>query len=78
MSSTLATVDRVPDASAMIEFRRFRVVPHRRELLADGRPIKLGGRDFDVLMALIEVPGAVVSKDELMRRAWGMRIISKR
>jgi len=43
-------------------------VPHRRELLADGGPIKLGGRAFDLLMALIETSGAVISKDELMRR----------
>src|SRR4029077_4666091 len=28
---------------ASVEFGRFRVLPHRRELLADGRPTKLGG-----------------------------------
>jgi hypothetical protein len=28
------------------------VLPEHRELLAHGRPIKLGGRAFDVLMAL--------------------------
>ncbi|HEY1979000.1 MAG TPA: hypothetical protein VGH13_02860 [Xanthobacteraceae bacterium] len=60
----------MPDAPVIVEFGRFRVVPHRRELLADGRPIKLGGRDFDALMALIETTGAVISKDELMSRAW--------
>jgi hypothetical protein len=27
---------------------------HRRERLADGQPVGLGGRSFDVLMALIE------------------------
>jgi DNA-binding winged helix-turn-helix (wHTH) protein len=44
----------------MAEFGRFGI-------LADGRPIRLGGRAFDVLMALIEASGAVVSKDELSR-----------
>jgi DNA-binding winged helix-turn-helix (wHTH) protein len=39
------------------------VLPRRRELLVEGRPIKLGGRAFDVLMALIEAGGAVVGKD---------------
>jgi TolB-like protein/DNA-binding winged helix-turn-helix (wHTH) protein len=68
-------VDHVPGALAIVEFGRFRVVPHRRELLADGRPIKLGGRDFDVLMALIEASGTVVSKDELMSRVWTGRIV---
>src|SRR5258708_23256016 len=37
------------DASAIVEFGRFRVEPHRRELLADDQPIKLGGRAFDLL-----------------------------
>jgi DNA-binding winged helix-turn-helix (wHTH) protein len=62
---------------AIVEFGRFRVVPHRRELLADGRPIKLGGRDFDVLVALIEASGTVVSKDELMSRVWTGGIVEE-
>src|SRR6266446_1169751 len=62
-------------APAAIEFGRFSVLPHRRELLAEGRPLELGGRAFDVLMALIEVSGAVVSKDALMNRVWPDRII---
>ena len=52
-----------PEEPAGITFGRFRVLPHRRELLADGRPIKLGGRAFDLLMALVEARGAVVSKN---------------
>ena len=64
-------------APAAIEFGRFRVLPHRRELLADGRPMELGGRAFDVLMALIEARGAVVSKDELMERVWPDRIVEE-
>jgi DNA-binding winged helix-turn-helix (wHTH) protein len=35
---------------------RFLVLPHRRELLADGQPNKLGRRAFGMLMALIEAP----------------------
>jgi DNA-binding winged helix-turn-helix (wHTH) protein len=53
-----------------VMFGRFQVLPDRRELLADGRPVKLGGRAFDVLMALIEARGAVVSKEALMARVW--------
>jgi hypothetical protein len=30
-----------------IEFGRFRRLCHRRELLAEGQPIDLGGRAFD-------------------------------
>jgi predicted ATPase/DNA-binding winged helix-turn-helix (wHTH) protein len=53
-----------------VTFGRFQVSPLRRELLADGQPIKLGGRTFDVLVTLIEAHGAVVTKDELMERVW--------
>jgi predicted ATPase len=52
-------------------------LPHRRELLADGQPIKLGGRAFDVLMALIEARGAVLSKNALMARVWPDRIVEE-
>src|SRR5271156_6528531 len=77
MSSTIAAVDHAPDAPVIVEFGRFRVVPHRRELLADSRPIKLGGRDFDLLMALIEATGVVIGKDELMSRVWAGRIVEE-
>jgi hypothetical protein len=40
------------EAPAGVAFGRFPLLPHyRRELLADGRPIRLGHRAFDVLMA---------------------------
>src|SRR6516165_10100 len=65
------------EASASVAFGRFRVLPHRRELLVDGRPIKLGGRAFDVLMALIEARGAVISKDTLMARVWPDRVVEE-
>jgi DNA-binding winged helix-turn-helix (wHTH) protein len=60
---------------AGIVFGRFQVLPDRREVLADRRPIKLGGRAFDVLMTLIEAHGAVVSKEALMARVWPGRTI---
>src|ERR1700680_425054 len=64
-------------APAAIEFGRFSVLPHRRELLAEGQPLDLGGRAFDVLMALIEASGAVVSKDALMERVWPNRVVEE-
>src|SRR5258708_6450705 len=64
-------------APAAIEFGRFRVLPHRRELLAESRPLDLGGRAFDVLMALIGASGAVVRKDPLMNRVWPDRIVEE-
>src|SRR6202022_3522461 len=65
------------ETPAIIEFGHFQIVAHRRELLADGQPIHLGGRTFDVLMALIEGQGAVVGKDALMSRVWPNRIVEE-
>lgn len=66
-----------PQRQAGIAFGRFLVLPERRDLLADGKPIKLGGRAFDVLMALIETPGVVVTRDALMARVWPNRIVGE-
>ena len=53
-------MDTASEGPAGVAFGRFLLSPHRRELLADGRPVRLGGRAFDVLVALIDARGAVV------------------
>jgi len=58
-------------------FGRYQLLPHRRELFADGRPLKLGGRAYDLLMVLMEAHGAVVSKDALMARVWPDRVVEE-
>jgi predicted ATPase/DNA-binding winged helix-turn-helix (wHTH) protein len=68
---------RLSDPPAIIEFGHFSILPHRRQLLAEGRPIRLGGRAFDLLLALIETPGAVIGKDELVSRIWPGRIVEE-
>src|SRR6202048_1024451 len=70
-------MDLTSETPAIIEFGRFSIVPHRRELLAEGQPIHFGGRTFDVLMALIEGQGAVVSKEALIGRVWPNRIVEE-
>jgi DNA-binding winged helix-turn-helix (wHTH) protein len=67
----------VLDPSQALEFGRFRIVPHRRELFVDGRAVELGGRAFDTLLILIEGRGTVLSKDELMRRIWPDRVVEE-
>jgi DNA-binding winged helix-turn-helix (wHTH) protein len=64
-------------ATAAIEFGRFSVLPYRRELLVEGRPLELSGRAFDVLMVLIEASGVIVGKDTLMERVWPDRIVEE-
>ncbi|HYR49164.1 MAG TPA: winged helix-turn-helix domain-containing protein, partial [Candidatus Eisenbacteria bacterium] len=67
----------LPEVPVTIEFGRFKVVRHRRELLADGRPIELGGRAFDTLMALIDARGTVLDKDQLMSLVWPGRVVEE-
>ena len=53
-----------------LTFGRFELRRWRRELLADGKPVELGSRTFDILLALIDAGGAVVAKSELMDLVW--------
>ena len=41
-----------------------------RRLREGGRPVALGSRALELLMALVERPGELVTKAELMARAW--------
>jgi predicted ATPase/DNA-binding winged helix-turn-helix (wHTH) protein len=54
----------------ILKFGRFQVLPHRREFLAEGVPVPLGSRAFDVLMVVIEAGGELVTKDEILSRVW--------
>jgi DNA-binding winged helix-turn-helix (wHTH) protein len=60
----------VAEADASLVFDRFRILMLRRQLLADGVPVELGTRAFDILWTLIEANGSLVTKDELARRVW--------
>src|SRR2546430_5284269 len=59
-----------PAAEAAFEFGRFRVLLRQRQLVADGVPIELGTRAFDLLLVLLEADGSLVTKDELFSRVW--------
>ena len=48
----------------------FRIVPLRRTIERDGEPIKIGSRAFDILIALVDRAGEVVSKAELLTCVW--------
>jgi TolB-like protein/DNA-binding winged helix-turn-helix (wHTH) protein/Tfp pilus assembly protein PilF len=58
-------------------FGRFRLDSLRRTLLRDEAPIKLVPRLFDLLLYLVENPGRVIEKDELLAAVWGGRIVEE-
>src|SRR3954453_10843482 len=53
-----------------ISFGPFRLVAAQRLLLEGDNPVRLGSRAFDILIALVERAGEVVSKEALITRAW--------
>ena len=59
-----------PEGGAVIRFGRFSAVPGARQLLADGRPVALGGRAFDLLMVLLKSRGNVVAKEIIVDHVW--------
>jgi DNA-binding winged helix-turn-helix (wHTH) protein len=64
-------------AEAAIEFGRFRVLLRPRRLLADGVPVEIGTRAFDLLLVLLEADGALVTKKELLNRVWPSVVVSE-
>ena len=67
----------VTSSTAILEFDRFQIIADRRELLAGGRVVELGAREFDLLLVLVEARGSVVSKDELIMRVWPGRVVEE-
>ena len=56
-------------------FGRHKVVPSRREFFENGVHVELGGRAFDLLLALIDGQGKVLSNEQLMNRVWPGRVV---
>ena len=58
-------------SSASLRFaNHFELQPQERRLLVDGKLATLGARSLDVLIALVERAGQLVSKNELIDLAW--------
>ncbi|WP_343715795.1 winged helix-turn-helix domain-containing protein [Inquilinus sp.] len=53
-----------------ISFGAFRLRPAQQLLLEDDKPVHLGSRARDILVALLERPGQILSKQELLDRVW--------
>jgi DNA-binding winged helix-turn-helix (wHTH) protein len=57
-------------APEAVSFGPFRLHIAQRRLEKDGNPIQLGGRALDLLIALVERAGFVVSKNDLLSIVW--------
>ena len=64
-------------AVSRYRFDRFELHARDRRLLSEGKTVPVGPRAFDVLVALLERAGELVSKDELLERAWAGLVVEE-
>jgi predicted ATPase/DNA-binding winged helix-turn-helix (wHTH) protein len=60
-----------------ISFGPFRLVPTQRLLLEDDNPVRVGSRALDILTTLVERPGELVGKNELIARVWRGTVVEE-
>jgi DNA-binding winged helix-turn-helix (wHTH) protein len=60
-----------------LSFGPYLLAPSSRTLLKDGQAVPLNGRAFDLLLALVERAGEVVSKEELIARVWPCTVVEE-
>jgi len=58
-------------------FGSFILIPQRQLLLQGAVPVRIGGRALDILAALVERPGELISKRELMARVWPTTVVDE-
>lgn len=54
----------------MIRLGQATISLERREAFLDGRPLRVGGRAFEILSVLMQADGRIVSKNELINQVW--------
>lgn len=55
---------------ATVRFAEFEVDPARGTLRHNGRPVAIQEKPLQVLLALLERPGDLVTREELCKRLW--------
>jgi DNA-binding winged helix-turn-helix (wHTH) protein/tetratricopeptide (TPR) repeat protein len=58
------------ETKALYEFGKFRCDPREHLLLCAGKPVSLSPKSFEILVALIQSNGRLLTKDELMEQVW--------
>src|SRR5882762_7364314 len=66
-----------PTRSSSYRFGTFELQPNERRLLAGGEAVVLGPRAFDLLIALVERPGQLVTKEELLDCVWPNLVVEE-
>ena len=61
----------------VVAFGPFQLLAEQRLLLENGKPVALGSRALDILLALVESAGAVVSKEQLIAHVWPDTVVEE-
>lgn len=59
-----------PETKVLYEFGKFRCDPREHLLLCGGEPVSLPPKAFEILVALVQSSGRLLTKDELMQQVW--------
>jgi two-component system alkaline phosphatase synthesis response regulator PhoP len=73
-SADPALIAPVKRSKGSLRCANLELVPSALKLLADGRPLDLTSREFQVLLALAERRNRVVPRDELYELVWRRRM----
>jgi predicted ATPase/DNA-binding winged helix-turn-helix (wHTH) protein len=57
-------------------FGSFRLISAQRILLDDGKPLSLGSRAFDILLALVESAGETIPNEKLIAHTWPDTVVA--
>jgi DNA-binding winged helix-turn-helix (wHTH) protein len=72
---TQATVPMRASTEREISFGPFCLLPNQRLLTKAGKEVRVGSRVLDILIALLEHPGKLITRRELMERVWPQTVV---
>lgn len=64
-----------PSPEQALQFGPYRIYPEQRLVLDADQPLRLGSRALDILLVLLEQPGEVISRQQLMSRVWPTSVV---
>lgn len=73
----LGKADVAGPAARSFAFGPFVLIPEKQSLFNGHASVRIGGRALDLLTALVEKPGELLTKRELMARAWPKTVVEE-
>lgn len=61
----------MPDPEECLRVGKLAIYPSRREVIADGSPVALTKKEYELLLLLVKSEGKVLTRDELLSKVWG-------